>query len=82
MLDRVVETVLVHHPKGQFKKADVPVKPKKPVTKKYRILDLFCCAGGAAKGSTKDAGRDEFRNRTLNSGTQNSIEIFSVTPRI
>ena len=55
VLDNVTDIVLAYHPKSKLNKDDTQVKPKKPVAKKYRILDLFCCAGGAAKGY-KQAG--------------------------
>ncbi len=44
VLDKIVDIVLAHHPKDND-----AAKPKK-YAKKYRLLDLFCCAGGAAKG--------------------------------
>jgi DNA (cytosine-5)-methyltransferase 1 len=55
VLDKVVGIVLAHHPKGKLNKEDIPTKRKRFVVKKYRLLDLFCCAGGAAKGY-KEAG--------------------------
>lgn len=40
-LEKIVDTVLAFKPKK---------KTSKPKLKKYRILDLFCCAGGAGQG--------------------------------
>ena len=40
-LEKIVDTVLAFKPKK---------KPSKPKLNKFRILDLFCCAGGAGQG--------------------------------
>ncbi len=48
-LDRITDTVLSYNPKGKTKK---PKRGKafKGQARKPRLLDLFCCAGGAGVG--------------------------------
>lgn len=47
-LDRITDVVLGYNPKSKAKKARA--KPAKEAPKRPRLLDLFCCAGGAGAG--------------------------------
>jgi len=49
-LTTIADNIFTYHPADKTKK-----QSKKLIFKRYRILDLFCCAGGAAKGY-HDAG--------------------------
>lgn len=49
VVDKVISLSLAQNQKLVNKKANIYGTARKP-SKKYRLLDLFCCAGGAAKG--------------------------------